>query len=192
MAKQPAGNRRRIFNLLKPYTPPPTGWDRVYDFIVTRARIVLLAVELIVIVSFVGKVVVDTQAKGLEDEIKLLDSQLQATQQNLEPALRLLQDKAEAYRLLWNNSNAYTPIFRELNGTLSSIGNTLVIGFENEKVTVSGQNSLNVLSSIEDILKRSASFTGTVVGRLDAGGTQQQGDYILNTNITKLKGRNQL
>lgn len=194
MAKQPAGSSRRIFNLLKPYTPPATGWDKVYEFIVSRARIVLLGVELVVIVSFVGKVVVDTQAKRLDDDIKLADRQLQSLQTTLEPSLKLMQDKAESYRRLWNESNYYTDASREINTILSNIGASLSVSISGDKVIISGQNDLAVLSQIEDILKRSNTFTGTVVNRLDAGGAggDLTGSYILETNITKLNNRAQL
>lgn len=192
MAKQPAGSSRRIFNLLKPYTPPATGWDKVYEFIVSRARIVLLAVELIVIVSFVGKVVVDTEAKRLDDEIKLADRQLQTLQQSIEPSLRLLQDKSEVYRRLWNQSNSYTAVSRELNTILSNIGTSLIVNISEDKVVISGQNDLAVLSQIEDLLKRSNTFSGTVVNRLDAGGSGGVGNYILETNINQLNQRTQL
>lgn len=192
MAKQPAGSSRRIFNLLKPYTPPATGWDKVYEFIVSRARIVLLVVELIVIVSFVGKVVVDTEAKRLDDEIKLADRQLQTLQQSIEPSLRLLQDKSEVYRRLWNQSNSYTAVSRELNTILSNIGTSLIVNISEDKVVISGQNDLAVLSQIEDLLKRSNTFSGTVVNRLDAGGSGGVGNYILETNINQLNQRTQL
>jgi|GEM_PF-6872076 len=174
--------------------PPATGWDKVYEFIISRARIVLLGVELVVIFSFVGKVVVDTQAKNLDDSIKLADRQLQSIQLVTEPALKLLQDKAEIYRRSWNESNYYSEVSREINTILSNIGASLTVSISGDKVIITGQNDLAVLSRIEDILKRSNTFTGTVVNRLDASGTDAAltGSYVLETRIAKLNNRTQL
>lgn len=184
---------RKVFNLLKPSQPPPTGWDRIYDWLVGRARVVMIVAEIIVAVTFITKVVVDTQAKALEDEIARKDTELKQFEISTEPTLRSLQNRARSYKKLWNTATKYSDYLAEIDGYILNPGSDLLLTFNNSSILISGEESFQNLSQIEASMKGSTSFVNPTITSLDADtGGNGSGEYQLNAEIIKLNNRNQL
>src|SRR5690348_13957537 len=105
---------KRIFNLLKPVEAPTTAWDKVYDWMIGKARIIVFVTELIIAASFIAKVVVDTNAKNKDSQITTLSGQLQLYAPTLEPQFRTIQTKSSDYMNLWKNSSSYSAVINEV------------------------------------------------------------------------------
>jgi hypothetical protein len=185
--------QRRIFNFLKPAIPAPTGWDKVYDWLIGRARVVMIVAEVVVAFTFITKVIVDTQAKALEDEIRRKDIELAQFELSTEPVLRSLQNKARTYKKLWNSATQYGPLLSEINAYVLNPGSDLLITFNNTNILISGEENLDSLSQIEAAMKGSASLINPTITSLDAetveGGS---GEYQLTAGIANLTGRTKL
>lgn len=194
MAKTKTTNRNKIFNLLKPYVPPASGWDRIYEWLLGKARIVMLIVELIVVATFVTKVVIDTQAKGLEDEIKVKDFELQRLAVSVEPAIRKLQNKTEMYKILWDKSSSYASVLSEVHSYIPNPGAELLVAINRDELTISGVDNFSSLAEIERAMKASTTFSLVSLTQLNtessASGTT--GDYILTAIIAKPADREKL
>src|SRR5690606_9013517 len=108
-----APRRNQIFNLLKPYAPPLSAWDKVYNWILGRARIVMIVAEIVVAIAFVGKVIVDVDAKNLQEQIDIKDFELRQYATTIEPVIRKVQAKSNLYAELWNTSTSFAPVLRE-------------------------------------------------------------------------------
>lgn len=182
---------RRIFNLLKPFAPPPTAWDQVYDWIMTRARVVMVIAEILVALAFVGKVAVDIQAKNLDEQIAAKDRDLNQFAISLEPTIRQLQQKSAIYMQIWRDSNYYSEILRELNQYLPESSNDLSMRLSGNQVIIRGGDNLLLLSEIEAKLKNSATFETVAVSNLTSEGITAEGqvtaNYVLNATIAKPK-----
>lgn len=194
MAKKQLPPKRRVFNLLKPYIAPPSGWDRVYEWLVGRARLVMVVVEILVVITFVSKVVVDTQAKALEDSIKVQDFQLRRFATSAEPALKSLQQRASGYVELWNNSSSYSGVLREINTYIPNPGASLAISVFNQEISITGADSFETLAQIEAAMKKSATFSNVRVTQLTTDSTVNPaagggGSYVLIATVAKVNNR---
>lgn len=187
----PESKRNRKFNLLKPFIPPPNAWDRIYDWLLGRARVIMVIAEVVVVVIFVTKVVVDIQAKDLNDEIKTRDFELQQYAGDIEPGLRRLQIKADNYVKIWNKSSKYSDILTEIDSYLPNQAANIEISFDAENVVITADEELTALSIIEAKMKSSPSFNSVFVAKLNAG-NESRGIYVLNAKINTLAKRTQL
>ncbi|MBE0573852.1 hypothetical protein IH575_03045, partial [Candidatus Dojkabacteria bacterium] len=106
--------KKRIFNLLKPVQPPPSFWDKFYNWILTRARVVILITELLIVAAFVGKVIVDTQARTKDEEIQNLRAENSFYATEREPIFRDFQRRDVTYQRIWSNSSEYNEVLNEI------------------------------------------------------------------------------
>jgi hypothetical protein len=185
----------RIFNLLKPYKAPPTSWDKIYDWLLGRARIVMIVAEIVVALSFAGKVIVDVQAKNLDDQIEVKDFELSQFANTIEPKLRTLQQKALTYTKVWEGSSRYAEILKEINGYIPNAGADLNIRINGNQVTIRGDDSLGTLSLIESAIRNSSTFSSVSVSSLssDSGEViQETGVLVLNATIADIDTRTKI
>jgi hypothetical protein len=181
--------KRRPFNLLKPIQPPKTVWDKVYDWLLGRARIVLLITEILIAASFFAKVIQDTDAKNKEDEIVRLTTQLDFYKDTLEPSFRVLENKDNAYRLIWNNSPKYSDIVKQVYEFIGNTSSHVNLRVEGKEITIFGTEDLSVLQRLEAALKSSDIFSSVVIRSLTLEQQEileQKGDYILSAVIKDL------
>jgi hypothetical protein len=146
------------FNLLKPIHPPKTLWDKVYDWVLNRARIVFLITEILIAIAFFGKVIQDTDAKNKEREIERLNGELAFYQTSLEPEFRLLHLKDQNYIAIWNASSDYSSVLNEIYSFFPSGVNNISIKIEGNKVSLVGNEDLSILLQIEAKFKASQTF----------------------------------
>lgn len=192
MAKRPTA-QKKVFNLLKPYKPPLTGWDKVYDWLIGKARVIMIVAEIIVAITFVIKVVVDTQAKALEDEIQRKNTELAQFQISTEPALRTMQNKVTVYRQLWNSATQYAPVLAELDSFIVNQGADLLVSINENQIIVSGEESNVNLELIELQIKSSPNFTEPQTASLNADTTTgSTSEAQFNAEIVDVSGRGDL
>lgn len=186
--------KKRIFNLLKPYKPPPSAWDKIYDWLIGKARIVMIVSEIAVAISFVGKVVVDVQAKNLDDVIKEKSFELAQYAPVIEPNLRGIQQKAATYATVWERSAAYNDVLKEVFSYIPNQAADLTVRITDDDLTITGGDSLEALSQIEAKMKESSTFISseTKINLNSEGSSVQQGKYLLVTKIAKVNNRAKL
>lgn len=150
---------QRTFNLLKPLPPPKTLWDKIYDWIVSRARVIVLVVVIAMAIIFVIKVGVDTDGKNKMREIETLQSQLQQFATNDEPRFREIIRKEDNYIKLWNTSPAYASVLAEVYSYISNNLSDIQIRIDGDKVSISGNEGLDQLLSLEVAMRTSETFS---------------------------------
>ena len=150
--------KQRAFNLLKPLDPPKTVWDKVYDWLLDRARIVILITEILVAIAFFAKVVQDTVAKNMDNQIASLTSELAFYSETLEPEFRLIESKDGAYTTIWNNSSQYADVVQEVYSYISNSASEINLRVEGREITIFGTEDLSSLQTLEAALKSSPSF----------------------------------
>lgn len=146
----------------------------------------MIVAEIIVAITFVGKVVIDTHAKNLEDQIKLRDFELQQFAVTVEPILRKLQNKGTMYTNLWNGATQYADIVAEIHSLLPNPGAEVLITLNGDEVSISGEESFSALASIESAMKASNKFVEVSVTQLNTDTASEQGisgNYLLSARI---------
>ncbi len=186
-------DKKRVFNLLKPYKPPLTGWDKVYDWLIGKARVIMIVAEIVVAVTFVTKVVVDTQAAALEDEIRRKDTELKEFEFSTEPALRTMQNKVATYKSLWNTAPAYATILAEADSYVVNQGADFTLGFNEGTFTLAGEDSDTNLGLIELRFKSSELFKEVKTPDFTADvGSGVTSEALITGKLANLTGRTQL
>lgn len=184
---------RRIFNLLRPYVGPESAWDKIYNWIVVRARLVMVIVELMLIVVFFFKVFVDIQAGAYNLQIGDNQKRYDPLVKSVYPTANQTQQKASSYMQLWNNASSYAAILNEVSAFVGSSGSEVSIRISKDGLNISGNMSLQQISQVEQKIKGDGDYAAAQVGvstEVSESGTT--GDYTLNAVIVDTKNREQL
>ena len=163
---------RKVFNLLQPKSAPPTAWDNIYNWLVTRARLIMIVAEILVVVVFVSKVLVDIQAKNYDDTIKALDEQIQFEYKSVEPRVRTFQQKTASYASLWKQSSSYAEILAEIRSYLVDSQAEVVISVLDNFIEVKGVASNTDVQALEAAMKSSSTFTAVQLAEVTADGVE--------------------
>lgn len=143
----------RIFNLLKPIKPPPSLWDKIYDWLIGKARVVIILVELLVVTAFVLKVIEDTNAKNKDKEIERLATELSFYATEAEPAFRDTIKKADAYLELKNQSSRYSKVLEEVFSFIGLDQPSVNVRITGNRLVIVGYDNLSSLRTLEESLK---------------------------------------
>lgn len=194
MKQNPDKLHHKIFNLLKPELPPPTAWDKIYDWLATRARIVVVICEILVVICFIGKVVVDIQSKDINEALDAKSRDLASFFGTIEPKLRKIQQKSRNYERIWEGSNKYNEVLNEILSYIPNPGINITINMSGETVTIRGDDELSALQTIEAKMKVSPNFKEVQL-ELNTEGNQQGlpvGSYIISALVADLNSRESL
>lgn len=142
----------RGFNLLRMQLTPPTAWDKIYQWMVGTARVIIIVVEIIVVIAFGARVVVDTIAKNLDEKIERRDAELAAFR-STELEYRNIQQKTALYRELWTQSSDLAFYFDYINNLVRNYIGLITISLSNEEVNISGELPLSDVGILEEKMK---------------------------------------
>jgi hypothetical protein len=181
---------KRVFNLLKPVEPPATVWDKIHEWILGKARIVILLTELVIAVTFVLKVIEDTNAKNKQKEIENLNAEIGYYGRELEPIFRTTQRKSTDYISVWNQSNSYTEVLREIYSYITNPSSEITVRLDDDRVSVFGYEDLSALQLLEASLKASETFVSVQIQQLTLEESQvieDKGQYALVAKMANFK-----
>ncbi len=180
--------KKRIFNLLKPEVMPFTVWDKVYDWIMYRAKVIIMVTELLVVVAFAAKVVVDTTAKNKNEDVNALVNQVNFLASEKEPYYRKLISKDMTYTSAWDKSSNFEPILNEVYSYLNNPAVEVTININEKQVSIQGSLDLESLQKLETSMEESDTFSNAYIDNLTleskdvAEGT---GAYVLIAEINQ-------
>jgi len=171
------------FNLLRKQKTPPTAWEKIYSWVLGTARVIVIIVELVVVGSFVIRVIVDTQAKRLDKELESRDKTISSFAKS-ENRFREIQLKSDNYKGLWISSSTYSDMLKELDNQLSANFSNLTINASSEILTVRGAGDVSRISSFEDAIKQSTYFSNVETFEIDTStGGDNRGNIGLRAVI---------
>lgn len=177
---------KKGFNLLRPQIEPPTMWTRVYDWVVGSARVIVIIVELVVVVAFAIRIVVDVQSNNLNEQIATKEAILQTF---AEAELRYLstQAKTDAYRDLWETSVEYSTIFAEILSYLPTTSQELVVQMSTRSgLFVSGSAEVNEIAQMESSFKASQNFTRQELDSIEGEGAIISATYAFSARFSEI------
>lgn len=179
--------KERYFNLLKPIEDPKSAWDKIYDWIIGKARIVLLSTEIVMVMIFFTKVVVDNIEKNKLQEFDRVEQELINLETQYEQEFRKIQARVIDYQNLWQSSNQLYPIFDEVIRYINVPNNQFSLTISSfGSVTIEGYEQLGRLRDIETAMKASNSFVDVGIDTLSLEQTDiidERGRYSLTGSI---------
>lgn len=183
---------KKGFNLLKIQPEPPSVWTKFYDWIVGTARVVIIIVEIIVLVAFGVRVVVDMQAKNIDKQVAQHEAIL-GVMGGGETQFRRVQAKTNAYKQIWNNSPDYLDIITRINAVLP-VNNTisnLTITIDKQNVLITGtapKSKEEDVKKLEDNLKNNLPFlSDTVLQKLEDSTDQLK--FTFSATLTNVSNK---
>ncbi|HLD03147.1 MAG TPA: PilN domain-containing protein [Candidatus Dojkabacteria bacterium] len=181
---------RHGLNLLKLQVEPPTVWTKLYDWIVSTSRIVVIVVELLVVAAFAIRLVVDIQSKFLDREIETKETVMSQWREE-EARFRKIQDKTKAFETSWILSTAYTEIFVEINKYIPKNSTELSVQIDREVINISGEATNLEVGNLETALKNNNFFQNTEVKQIQSSNSNPQeiAQFSISTKVRNIKSR---
>lgn len=165
---------KKGFNLLQPQEAPPTFWDKIYAWVLGTARVIIIAVELVVLGVFVGRFIVDGNTKNLDEQISVEQRRLDALATK-EESFRKIQNKLAVYEEMWVGASSYTSVLREIDTYLPSSSADITLQVSGRDLVIRGFADLTAISSLEKSMKSSDSFERVEVFEVQEQGGGQVG-----------------
>ena len=155
------------FNLLKPQRTPATMWEKIYSWVLGTARIIVIIVEVIVVLSFGARVGVDTISSRLDKEVTKQQNTLGAFSES-ETRYRNIQSRTREYKNIWEHSSNYSTMLKELENYLGANFTNLTIGLSEDELTIRGEGDVTKISALEESMKSSPNLKNVEIYDLSA------------------------
>ncbi len=176
--------QKKGFNLLKSQIEPQTMWTKVYQWTTTTARAIMVLVELVIVVGFGIRVVVDLQFKNLNKDIASREEVLLVLQDS-ERRLKEIQNKVSIYENLYLETDYYSDVYNEVSRIIPSTVQDLSTQISGNEVVVRGFADTESIARIEASFKTSQFFSKTELLNVETQGPL--GDsFTLKTQISNL------
>jgi Tfp pilus assembly protein PilN len=168
---------------------PPSVWGKLYDWVVNTARVILIIAEVGVILALGVRVVVDIQAKQLDEQITNLQAIMKVREPE-ETKYRILQNRTKGYVTAWTNTPLFTNVLKEINSKIPFSSTNIQVSVSQQRITISGNAEIGELDKMERDLKESAFFTKSTLSKLETTTitTAQPGGYskfTFDTTVVK-------
>lgn len=154
------------FNLLQDAVRPADSWDKINEWVTNVGRIIVMVVELVVIVSFAARVVIDTQTKNLTER-EAVNAQALAAFKDRELNFRDKQQRFENYKTMWDGASSYATIVQDVASPLPAGVTDLNIAISGNLISISGEASANEVRNFENRLKGSNKYADVQVVELE-------------------------
>ncbi|MBN1331560.1 hypothetical protein JW978_01585 [Candidatus Dojkabacteria bacterium] len=155
------------FNLLKKQKIPPTLWEKIYTWVLGTARVLVIMVEIVVVISFGIRVAVDTISSRLDKEVEKQQNTLGAFSES-ETRYRTIQSRTSEYKNIYEKSSNYSAMLSELENYLGANFTGLSIYITEDELTIRGEGDVSRISSLEESLKASNYLRNVEVYDLNA------------------------
>jgi len=178
------------FNLLKAQMEPVTVWTKLYDWIVGTARIVVIVVEIIVVVAFGIRLIIDIQGKMLDEQIENKENTL-SYYVEAERRYKVIQDKTSAFKMSWVNSTLHNETFFALNEILPETPSDISMSISEEAISVSGEATVAEIGDLETDFKESDVFKDTELANIISEGDSPQAiaEFVIRSTVNDLQKR---
>jgi hypothetical protein len=177
------------FNLLREQLANEDKWDKIYEWITSTAKVLVIFTELIIVCVFVVRVVVDRRARELTKLLETNHTQLEALA-TTEGQIRQVQANMVDYTAIWNNSSSFMSVVEEIYSYDRALSNTLMIRLSDQgKIEISGVAKRDDVENLEMLMKSSPtySYVELISFRPNLASTTNTGHFQLVGNFSPAK-----
>lgn len=182
--------RKKGFNLLKTQVEPQTVWTKLYRWTTTTARAIMVLVELVIVVAFGIRVVVDLQFKNLNKDIESQES-IMLIMKESEQRLRDTQEKVKLYKSIWEDTDYYSNVYIEVIRIVPTSVRDLTFQLNEDELVVKGFADINTVEKIEGDFKNSSLFINTELLNFETQGNSAD-SFTIKTNFNNLPKRSEI
>lgn len=183
LISMPASKSRTI-NLLESSTAPVNTWDRIYDWVFSVGRYIIIAVELVVVLAFASRFYFDRQNNDLKESINTKVQMLQA-QASFERQMRVVQSVLGA---LSDRLEKQYPMSSTLSDIYSEVPSSVEVKSFSMTQQVVNMNcrapSYDIVQQLESNLNSNANYSDVTVS-LSKGGTGSSVSFTITMNLAK-------
>lgn len=174
----------KALNLLDPAEKPTSAWDKIYLWVFSIGRYVIIGVELVVLLAFAGRFVLDRRNNDLKESIDVKVRILQE-QKEIESELRRIQ-------AILNNFSDIIECQEIISPKLTDILDDIPDEFELDSISIS-QASVNfsgiapsyeVIKTLEDDLKEDPDY-GDVSVEISKGDVESDVEGSFRVQFTQ-------
>ena len=144
-------------------------WTKLYSWTTTTAKTIMVLVELVIVISFGIRVVVDLQFKNLNKDIASKEQVMEVLKDN-ERRLLAIHSKAKAYRIIWEESNYYSDIYTEVFNIIPDGVEELNLQISEDKIIIKGFAQIDNIEHMESQFKASKTFKNTELVDIESQG----------------------
>jgi len=179
----------KFFNLLTPVKKPKTYWDKIYDWVLNQAKLVIFIVEILIVIAFVLRVVIDNTAKERRENFDEIAIQIQNLEDNYEQEIRQTQRKESEYTKIWQRSFNYSEALSEIVNYVGVPQDEFAVRMAGGNIIILGYQDLDSLRNLEEEMKSSTRFGQTAT--VDALSleqndiTENSGQFALTAEINE-------
>lgn len=148
----------KALNLLDPAEKPTSAWDKIYDWVFSIGRYVIICVELIVLLAFASRFVLDRRNNDLKESIDVKVRILQE-QKEIESELRRVQAILNNFSNILECQQIITPKLTDILDDIPDEFEMDSISVSQAAVNFSGiAPSYQVIQTLEDDLREDADY----------------------------------
>ena len=167
----------RTLNLLQPAETPVSSWDKIYHWVFTVGRYVIIGVELVVLAMFASRFVLDRQNNDLIQEIDVKVQMLEA-QKDTERHLRGVQATLKNLDQMVDDQEVLSPAFENLLDQIPSGISIDSFSISQSSASLSGRApSYEVLKELEVSLREDPAYAKVTVDVTKSGSYESEVRY---------------
>lgn len=175
----------RTLNLLDPVAAPKNTWDKIYDWVFSAGRVIIILVEIVVLAAFASRFYFDRKNNDLKDGIAAKTEMLDA-QSEFEARAK----KTQMVLISVNqNLNSQFPMSGALQNVLDGIPSSVSI--DNFTITQRGVTmtcrapSYAVVEQMENAYKQDPVYSDVSV-TLSKSGVESDVSFTMNLTLAEL------
>ncbi len=182
--------RKKGFNLLKTQIEPQTMWTKLYLWTTTTARAIMVIVELVIVISFGVRVVVDLQFKNLNKDITAKEEVMEVLNES-ERRLVSIQNKSASYKAIWNETEYYSNIYKDIFTIIPPGVEELNIQISDNRLIIKGFAEIESIQDMETKCKSSTTFTKTELVDIETQGNSLD-SFTIEADLNKPPKRSEI
>lgn len=178
--------KKRGFNLLRSQLKVESIWDKMYKIVNMSARFFVIITELIVIGCFAARVVIDREAKMLDEKLNENRETLELLKPEEEEIIKL-QNTLSNYKKLWIDAKNYQPYVEEIYASIPEIYTKISFAVnEDGIINLNGILDIDSIRFLESKLKDSESFSSVVLGTYNTNPDTDEAEMAIEAQIEEI------
>jgi Tfp pilus assembly protein PilN len=179
----------KSINLLNPSGEPTSTWDKIYHWVFSIGRYVIVAVEALVIVAFISRFILDRKNNDLK---KSLDAKVQILSEREEFERKIGQLQVILNDISYLEENQFE-MSKKLQDTLNNIPSDVRVG--NIAMTTGGVRmncvapDFDTVNTMESEFKKDPAYTDVQIN-LTKGGEHADVEFSISVKFTSAQKEN--
>ena len=175
----------RSLDLLQPTEQPTSTWNRIYEWVFNVGRYVIIAVELIVLIAFVMRFVLDRRNNDLNEEITVKMNMLDA-QKETEQKLRRVQKTLDNFSVLIDDQSVLSGKYQQIMSEIPSEITWKNFGLTQERISFEGRaQSYEEMEEFERTLRENPDYSKVDLELSKSGSADAEVNYTVTVYLAE-------